>query len=183
MVSSTQVRGSVTSGRFCDSDASFTTYFDVVFDRAFTSTAVTGGFALTWNTTSNRVVTAKVGVSFVSTANAAANRAAENPGWDFAAVAAAAKAAWNALLGKVQVTGGSADQQTIFYLGSMSAWYVFSALGFYPQTPGTADLVLGSPVFTRATIALGGGGTITINAPAATDGAPYVQSLSLDGAA
>ena len=29
----------------------------------------------------------------------------------------------------------------------MSAWYVFSALGFYPETPGTADLALGSPVF------------------------------------
>jgi predicted alpha-1,2-mannosidase len=68
-------------------------------------------------------------------------------------------------------------------LGTMSAWYVWSALGLFPETPGTADLAVGSPLFTNATIALGGGGTITINAPAAADNAPYVQSLSLNGSA
>ena len=48
----------------------------------------------------------------------------------------------------------------------MSAWYVWSALGFFPETPGTADLAIGSPMFTNVTVTLGGGGTITVNAPA-----------------
>jgi predicted alpha-1,2-mannosidase len=67
-------------------------------------------------------------------------------------------------------------------LGEMSAWYVWSALGLYPETPGTADLALGSPVFTSAVVHTGSG-TLTINAPAAADGSPYVQSLSLNGSA
>ena len=63
----------------------------------------------------------------------------------------------------------------------MSAWYVWSALGMYPETPGTADLALGSPLFTTASITLPSGNTITINAPQAADNAPYVQSLALNG--
>jgi hypothetical protein len=65
-------------------------------------------------------------------------------------------------------------------LGEMSAWYVWSALGLYPETPGTADLALGSPLFTSAVVTAGAH-TLTINAPAAADGSPYVQSLTLDG--
>ena len=68
-------------------------------------------------------------------------------------------------------------------LGAMSAWYVWSALGMYPETPGTADLALGSPLFTTAAITLPGGHTLTINAPQAADNAPYVQSLALNGSA
>jgi hypothetical protein len=68
-------------------------------------------------------------------------------------------------------------------LGAMSAWYVFSALGFYPMTPGTADLALGSPLFTQAVVTLPSGSTLTVNAPAAADNAPYVQSASWNGSA
>ena len=68
-------------------------------------------------------------------------------------------------------------------LGEMSSWFVWSALGMYPETPGTADLALASPLFTRTVLTLGDGNTITINAPAAADNAPYVQSMSLNGAA
>ena len=68
-------------------------------------------------------------------------------------------------------------------LGTMSAWYVWSALGFFPETPGTSDLALGSPMFTNVTITLGGGGTITESAPAAADNAPYIQSMTLNGSA
>ncbi|WP_410586675.1 lectin [Amycolatopsis sp. lyj-23] len=68
-------------------------------------------------------------------------------------------------------------------LGAMSAWYVFSALGFYPMTPGTADLALGSPLFTQALVTLPSGNTLTVNAPAAADNAPYVQSASWNGTA
>src|SRR2546430_4051607 len=49
-------------------------------------------------------------------------------------------------------------------LGAMSAWYVWSALGMYPETPGTANLALASPLFTRAVITSTNGHTITINA-------------------
>ncbi|NUQ99598.1 MAG: lectin [Streptomyces sp.] len=68
-------------------------------------------------------------------------------------------------------------------LGEMSAWYVWSALGLYPEIPGTADLALGSPMFTSAVVTTGSGHTLTVNAPAAADGSPYVQSLTLDGGA
>ncbi|MEU6339603.1 lectin [Streptomyces sp. NPDC046977] len=68
-------------------------------------------------------------------------------------------------------------------LGAMSSWYVWSELGMYPQTPGTDTLVLGSPVFPKAQIRLGGGRTVRINAPQAATDAPYVQSLRVDGSA
>ncbi len=63
----------------------------------------------------------------------------------------------------------------------MSAWYVWSALGLYPETPGTADLAIGSPLFPEAVIS--GSKTTTIDAPAAADGSPYVQGLTVNGAA
>ena len=68
-------------------------------------------------------------------------------------------------------------------LGEMSAWYVWSALGLYPEIPGTADLAIGSPMFTSAVVTTGNGHTLTVNAPAAADGSPYVQSLTLNGGA
>jgi predicted alpha-1,2-mannosidase len=67
-------------------------------------------------------------------------------------------------------------------LGTMSAWYVWSALGLYPETPGTANLALGSPMFTQATVTLGNGNTLTINGNGAADNAPYVQSATWNGA-
>jgi predicted alpha-1,2-mannosidase len=73
------------------------------------------GAYLTFNTTSNQTVLAKVGVSFVSIVNASANLTAENPGWNFAATQAAAQASWNALLGKIAITGGTSAQQIVFY--------------------------------------------------------------------
>ncbi len=79
--------------------------------------ALTGpdGAYLTFNTTGNQTVLAKVGVSYVSAANAAANLAAENSGWNFSATRSAAHAAWNTVLGKVAVAGGTAAQQQTFY--------------------------------------------------------------------
>lgn len=75
------------------------------------------GAYVSFDTSANPVVQAKVGVSYVSTANAAANRTRENPGWNFAQVQAAAHQSWNAMLNKIQVGGGTADQQAIFYTG------------------------------------------------------------------
>ncbi|HEX4254905.1 MAG TPA: GH92 family glycosyl hydrolase, partial [Streptosporangiaceae bacterium] len=73
------------------------------------------GVYLTFNTTKNQTVTAKVGISFTSDANAAANLSAEIPAWNFSAAQKANVAAWNALLGKIQIGGGDAAQQTEFY--------------------------------------------------------------------
>lgn len=55
--------------------------------------------------------------------------------------------------------------------------------GMYRETPGTANLTLGSPLFPQAVVSLGSGKTITINAPAAADSTPYVQSVALGGSA
>ncbi|MFF7384799.1 lectin [Streptomyces griseoluteus] len=68
-------------------------------------------------------------------------------------------------------------------LGAMSAWYVWSALGMFPMTPGTADLALGSPLFPQAQVTLPSGGTLTVNGSGAADNAPYVQSASFNGSA
>lgn len=65
--------------------------------------------------------------------------------------------------------------------GTMSSWYVFSALGMYPQVPSRADLVLSAPVFPRAVIHTGLGRTITVNAPQASTKNIYIQGLRTNG--
>ncbi|OTA95294.1 glycoside hydrolase family 92 protein [Hypoxylon sp. CO27-5] len=79
-------------------------------------------------------------------------------------------------------------------LGQMSAWYVFSALGFYPVNPAGDEYVVGSPFFERVTLRLPAGvdtggelgyavgkeRTLVIEAPGATS-KPYVKGLSVDG--
>lgn len=77
--------------------------------------------------------------------------------------------------------GGLADGNDD--LGAMSAWYVWSALGMFPETPGTSDLALGSPLFTQAVVTLPSGKTLTVNGSGAADNAPYVQSATWNGAA
>lgn len=68
-------------------------------------------------------------------------------------------------------------------LGTMSAWYVFACLGLYPRTPGSADLLLGAPVFERAVLDRPHGTGITITAPAAGAAHRYVESVRLNGRA
>ncbi len=65
--------------------------------------------------------------------------------------------------------------------GQMSAWYVISALGFFPVTPGTAEYVIGTPLFPSAAIHLENGRTFTVRAPGAGAGSPYVQRATLHG--
>lgn len=77
-------------------------------------------------------------------------------------------------------------------LGQMSAWYVFSALGFYPLNPASDDYVVGSPFFEKVTIRLPAGAAtggvggeehqITISAPGAPT-KPFVRGLWVDGEA
>ena len=73
------------------------------------------GAYVSFDTTQNPVVQVKVAVSYVSVAGAEANLAAEQPGWDFDGTHAAAVAAWNQQLSKIQVGGGTPDQLTTFY--------------------------------------------------------------------
>jgi predicted alpha-1,2-mannosidase len=68
-------------------------------------------------------------------------------------------------------------------LGSMSAWYVWSALGIYPMIPGAPLYTIGSPVFEQASIAREGGGRFEIEAPGASLLGKYVQSGALNSAA
>ena len=67
--------------------------------------------------------------------------------------------------------------------GEMSAWYVLSALGLYHAAPATAAWELASPAFSSATLELGGGRTLRIEAPGAGNALPYVRSASLGGRA
>lgn len=68
-------------------------------------------------------------------------------------------------------------------LGAMSSWYVFSALGMYPQVPSRAELTLSSPLFPRVEIDRPGGADIKIRATGASADTPYVQSLKVNGRA
>ena len=65
--------------------------------------------------------------------------------------------------------------------GQMSAWYVFSALGFYPVCPGTDQYVLAAPYLPQASIALANGKTLEVKAPKVSDKNRYVKEVYLNG--
>ncbi|WP_449657899.1 GH92 family glycosyl hydrolase [Streptomyces chrestomyceticus] len=65
--------------------------------------------------------------------------------------------------------------------GEMSAWYVFSALGFYPLVMGSPEYAVGSPLFTKATVHLENGRDLVIKAPRNSDRNVYVQGLRVNG--
>ncbi|MFE9403510.1 GH92 family glycosyl hydrolase [Streptomyces sp. NPDC006530] len=130
-VNGNELTGSVTAGGFCGSSKTYQIYFDVRFDRAPTgfgtwsggtvsdgsasaSGANTGAY-VTFDTTSNATVQFKIGLSYVSVAGAQANVTAENNGWDFGATRTAADDAWNRMLNRLQVGGGSAEERQKFY--------------------------------------------------------------------
>ena len=66
--------------------------------------------------------------------------------------------------------------------GSMAAWYILSALGFYPLCPGKAEYTLGSPLFPRAEIHLDGGKSIRIDAPGNDSKTHYVGRVTVNDA-
>ncbi|MFC7445562.1 MULTISPECIES: GH92 family glycosyl hydrolase [Mesoflavibacter] len=67
--------------------------------------------------------------------------------------------------------------------GQMSAWYIFSSLGFYPVTPGSANYALGSPLVKDAIIHLENGNTLTIKANNQSEANVYVKSVTINGKA
>lgn len=64
--------------------------------------------------------------------------------------------------------------------GAMSSWYVWGAIGLYPNA-GQPFYYVSSPLFQRSTIELGGGRTFIIEAPETSDGNAYIQSATLHG--
>ncbi|WP_280431621.1 GH92 family glycosyl hydrolase [Nocardia brasiliensis] len=67
-------------------------------------------------------------------------------------------------------------------LGTMSAWYVWAALGLYPVIPGRAELFVHGPAFESAVVRRSTGAEFTIVAPGTSDADRYIQSLRVDGA-
>lgn len=125
------VVGSVHSGGFCGSPTHYVLYFVARFAKPFATfgtwtdevneenRTASGHFAGAYVSfaSSTEPVVMKIGISFVSVENAEENLAKEIPGWNFDTVRAAARVAWTKRLDKVQVQGGTPEQQTTFYTG------------------------------------------------------------------
>jgi predicted alpha-1,2-mannosidase len=65
--------------------------------------------------------------------------------------------------------------------GQMSAWYLFTALGFYPVNPASGEYMIGSPMFTRMSLSVGGGKRFTVKAQRNSATNVYIQSAKLNG--
>ena len=65
--------------------------------------------------------------------------------------------------------------------GQMSAWYLFTALGFYPVNPASGDYMIGSPLFTRMTLRLANGSVFRVSAKNNSAKNIYIQSATLNG--
>ena len=65
--------------------------------------------------------------------------------------------------------------------GQMSAWYIFSSLGFYPVTPASNQYIIGSPLFNKATINLENGKTFTVEMVYKSEENIYIKSAKLNG--
>jgi predicted alpha-1,2-mannosidase len=104
------------------------TWFHLEFSKPveFTDLSEKGGY-ISFATKEKEALLVKVGISYVSAENAKLNLQTELSGWDFDAVRREAQAEWNRELAKIDVEGGTADQQANFY----SALY---HLMFHPQT-------------------------------------------------
>jgi predicted alpha-1,2-mannosidase len=65
--------------------------------------------------------------------------------------------------------------------GQTSAWFVFSAMGFYPVCPGSDEYILGSPLFEKMTVHLENGKSMQINAPGNSKSTRYIEEFRLNG--
>jgi predicted alpha-1,2-mannosidase len=136
-----EIDGTASSGLFCGQRPRYKVYIAAVFNRPFDygtwqrekvgpgltsasdsqtppanpATSADAGAYATFDTRHNRVVTARVGVSFVSVEDARANLAAENPGLAFDTVASRAEGAWDRSLGRIRVSGGPSRLLDTFY--------------------------------------------------------------------
>ncbi|WP_348822873.1 GH92 family glycosyl hydrolase [Flavobacterium aestuarii] len=65
--------------------------------------------------------------------------------------------------------------------GQTSAWYVFSAMGFYPVTPASDQYVIGAPLFKKLTLQLENGKQVVINSPKNSDSNRYIKTMQFNG--
>jgi predicted alpha-1,2-mannosidase len=143
-----RLSGYVASGGFCGARNRYVVYFAAEFERPFASFGIwegervlpgvspakgkqTGGF-VTFDAAASNDVRMKVGVSYVSVENARQNLRAENAGWDFDAVRAAARARWNEALSRMEARGGTPVERRVFYTA------LYHAL-LHPTTFGDAN--------------------------------------------
>src|SRR3546814_7195992 len=84
---------------------------------------------------------------------------------------------WSSDLCSSDLDGYPGDE----YNGQTSAWYVFSALGFYPVASATGEYAIGSPLFQKAELTMPNGKTLTINAKNNSDANIYLQSVAIGG--
>jgi predicted alpha-1,2-mannosidase len=67
--------------------------------------------------------------------------------------------------------------------GQMSAWYLFTAMGFYPLNPASGEYLIGSPLFPKMTLKVGGGKSFSVEAKNNSATNVYIQSATLNGVA
>jgi predicted alpha-1,2-mannosidase len=131
MTGDRQLSGSVTSGGFCGTRNKYGLYFVAEFDRPFKSTGTwekskvthgsrtakgaESGAYVSFDTSTDRTVRVKVGISYVSTRSALSNLRAENPRWDFRAASERARTRWNEALSRIEVSGGTTSEKQLFY--------------------------------------------------------------------
>ncbi|MGN6257953.1 MAG: GH92 family glycosyl hydrolase [Solirubrobacterales bacterium] len=169
-----EISGTASSGLFCGQRPRYRVYFAAVFGRPFgtygtwkesqllpeatsaedvsappadpKTTAQAGAYA-TFDTRRNRIVTARVGISFVSVADARANLAAESGGASFRTLRTRATRRWNQALGRIRVSGGSRRHLDTFYTAlyhALLAPRTFNDVnGAYPGMDGAIHQVHG----------------------------------------
>ncbi|MEQ5838510.1 GH92 family glycosyl hydrolase [Paraburkholderia acidicola] len=147
----TTVSGSFKGGNFCNDSQSYTVYFYATFDQSFTAKTQGSKATLTFTPVANTplVVNMRVGLSYVSVANAQANLQQEQAGANGALVtfdtaAANADAAWNTRLNTIQVSGGSTGNTTKFYTAlyhaSLAPSVISDVNGNYPVFGSSSGL-------------------------------------------
>jgi predicted alpha-1,2-mannosidase len=146
-----EIDGSASSGLFCGQRPRYRVYFAAIFNRPFGSygtwqgsalgpgstsagesqgpesdptTSANAGAYVTFDTTQDSVVLVRVGISFVSVEDARENLAAEDPGLAFGTIATRAQRSWNAVLGRIRVSGGPNGLLNTFYT---ALYHVFIA--------------------------------------------------------
>ncbi len=163
--------GSEVSGGFCSLPGTYSAHFAAQFETPFRTEGTWESGALSTGDGSASgsapgvyatfpeaahgptTITMKVGLSYTSVADASANLKAEQPGWNFDGVRAAATANWNRALSGIVVTGGTAAQRRVFYTALYHSLLFPSLLsddnGDYPGLDGRVHVAHGDPQYTN----------------------------------